>query len=304
MMATVLAQRQPTAAGGSALPTNEERAARLDAMRAESMLGGGQERIDQQHERGKLTARERLELLLDAGFVRRARCVRHESQPRCRDRVPRGRRRHRARQDRRPARVRLQPGLHGVRRIAVRGVRREDLQGDGPRDEGRGTDHRAQRFGRRADPGRRRVARRVRRHLPAQHAGLRCRAAAFAGDGPVCRRCGVLPGDHRLHDHGRGHELHVRDRAQRREGRDPRGRRRRDARRCDDAYDAKRSGPHRGPRRSRGARVRAADPGAPATEQSRRRAAWARRPIRSIGRMSRWIGSSPTTRASHTTCTR
>ncbi|HUP82716.1 MAG TPA: acyl-CoA carboxylase subunit beta [Candidatus Limnocylindria bacterium] len=36
-------------------------------MRAESQLGGGQGRIDQQHERGKLTARERLELLLDPG---------------------------------------------------------------------------------------------------------------------------------------------------------------------------------------------------------------------------------------------
>src|SRR5215207_803299 len=66
MMTTVLAQRRPWAAGGSALPRNEERAARLDAMRAESMLGGGQDRIDQQHERGKLTARERLDLLLDA----------------------------------------------------------------------------------------------------------------------------------------------------------------------------------------------------------------------------------------------
>ena len=49
------------------MPTNQERSARLDAMRAESLLGGGQERIDQQHARGKLTARERLELLLDAG---------------------------------------------------------------------------------------------------------------------------------------------------------------------------------------------------------------------------------------------
>ena len=48
------------------MPTNEERSARLDALRAESRLGGGQERIDQQHARGKLTARERLELLLDA----------------------------------------------------------------------------------------------------------------------------------------------------------------------------------------------------------------------------------------------
>src|SRR5688500_15980537 len=36
-------------------------------MREEARLGGGQERIDQQHARGKLTARERLELLLDAG---------------------------------------------------------------------------------------------------------------------------------------------------------------------------------------------------------------------------------------------
>jgi len=51
------------------LPTNEERPIRLDAMRAESLLGGGQDRIDQQHARGKLTARERLDLLLDAGSL-------------------------------------------------------------------------------------------------------------------------------------------------------------------------------------------------------------------------------------------
>ena len=49
------------------MSTNERRLARLDAMREEARLGGGQERIDQQHARGKLTARERIELLLDAG---------------------------------------------------------------------------------------------------------------------------------------------------------------------------------------------------------------------------------------------
>ncbi|MGH2466345.1 MAG: acyl-CoA carboxylase subunit beta [Candidatus Limnocylindrales bacterium] len=39
-------------------------------MRAASRLGGGQDRIERQHARGKLTARERLELLLDpASFV-------------------------------------------------------------------------------------------------------------------------------------------------------------------------------------------------------------------------------------------
>ena len=38
---------------------------RLRALRAEALLGGGPKRIEQQHARGKLTARERLELLLD-----------------------------------------------------------------------------------------------------------------------------------------------------------------------------------------------------------------------------------------------
>ena len=39
----------------------------LEARRDEARMGGGQARIDAQHARGKLTARERLELLLDPG---------------------------------------------------------------------------------------------------------------------------------------------------------------------------------------------------------------------------------------------
>ena len=39
----------------------------LEQRRAEARLGGGQKRIDAQHKRGKLTARERIELLLDSG---------------------------------------------------------------------------------------------------------------------------------------------------------------------------------------------------------------------------------------------
>ena len=39
----------------------------LEKRRAEAALGGGQARIDAQHKRGKLTARERIELLLDHG---------------------------------------------------------------------------------------------------------------------------------------------------------------------------------------------------------------------------------------------
>jgi len=39
----------------------------LEARRAEARLGGGQRRIDAQHAKGKLTARERIQLLLDEG---------------------------------------------------------------------------------------------------------------------------------------------------------------------------------------------------------------------------------------------
>jgi propionyl-CoA carboxylase beta chain len=47
--------------------TNEERLHRLEQMRAEALLGGGATRIERQHASGKLTARERLDLLLDPG---------------------------------------------------------------------------------------------------------------------------------------------------------------------------------------------------------------------------------------------
>jgi propionyl-CoA carboxylase beta chain len=40
---------------------------KLDERRAAARLGGGERRIDAQHKRGKLTARERLELLMDEG---------------------------------------------------------------------------------------------------------------------------------------------------------------------------------------------------------------------------------------------
>ncbi|HOD66572.1 MAG TPA: acyl-CoA carboxylase subunit beta [candidate division Zixibacteria bacterium] len=43
----------------------EDRLQRLEAARREARLGGGQERIDAQHAKGKLTARERIELLCD-----------------------------------------------------------------------------------------------------------------------------------------------------------------------------------------------------------------------------------------------
>jgi acetyl-CoA carboxylase carboxyltransferase component len=53
--------------GFNAVTRDDEQLRRLRELRRESRLGGGEKRIEQQHARGKLTARERLELLLDAG---------------------------------------------------------------------------------------------------------------------------------------------------------------------------------------------------------------------------------------------
>ncbi len=44
--------------------------ARLDQMNAAALAGGGADAVEKQHQRGKLTARERVELLLDAGSFR------------------------------------------------------------------------------------------------------------------------------------------------------------------------------------------------------------------------------------------
>ncbi len=55
---------------------------RLAAMRERSLQGGGEKRVEAQHARGKLTARERIDLLVDAGsFTEIDRFVTH----RCRD---------------------------------------------------------------------------------------------------------------------------------------------------------------------------------------------------------------------------
>jgi acetyl-CoA carboxylase carboxyltransferase component len=49
------------------MKTEDPRIEQLRTLREKAHLGGGQERIDTQHAKGKLTARERLELLLDPG---------------------------------------------------------------------------------------------------------------------------------------------------------------------------------------------------------------------------------------------
>src|SRR5687767_13335472 len=58
----------------------QEKLDELERKNKESLLGGGEKRIEQQHAKGKLTARERVQLLLDEdSFEELGRFVMHRS---------------------------------------------------------------------------------------------------------------------------------------------------------------------------------------------------------------------------------
>jgi acetyl-CoA carboxylase carboxyltransferase component len=117
----------------------------LEERRAGAKLGGGEKRIEAQHARGKLTARERIELLLDKGsFEEFDMFVEHRSTEfgMEKTKVPgdgvvtgwgtvNGRKT-----------VRVRQGFYRVRRLAVRDPRAEDHKAAGHGDEGEGADHR------------------------------------------------------------------------------------------------------------------------------------------------------------------
>ena len=58
-------ERTPQDSAG--LKSTAEKLAELQTRQAQAKLGGGERRIENQHKKGKLTARERLDLLLDPG---------------------------------------------------------------------------------------------------------------------------------------------------------------------------------------------------------------------------------------------
>jgi acetyl-CoA carboxylase carboxyltransferase component len=203
------------------VPTNEERLNRLDEMRAETLLGGGAVRVARQHSWGKLTARERLELLLDPGsFVELDAFVTHRSS------------------DFGLAEQRfLGDGVvtgHGTVDGRLVFVFSQDFTIFG----GSLSEAYAEKICKVMDlamkvgapivglndsgGARRRVPGRLCRHLPAQRPRFRGRAADLGDHGALRRRRGVFAGDHRLHGDGREDQLHVRHGAECREGRDAR----------------------------------------------------------------------------------
>ena len=207
---------------------------KLEERRASARGGGGEARIEAQHKRGKLTARERIELLMDRdSFEELDMFVEHRStdfgMEKSQDR--RRRRRHRLRHRERPHRVRLRQGFHRVRRLAVGDACAEDHQNPGHGDARARADRRPVRRRRRPHPGRRGGARRLRRGVQAQRHRLGRHSADFGDHGPVRRRRRLFAGDDRFHLHGARHQLHVRHRARRGEDGDQRDRHRRRARR-------------------------------------------------------------------------
>src|SRR5690606_26794160 len=61
-------------------PILQEKFAELERKNEEALSGGGEKRIEQQHKKGKLTARERIHLLLDEGsFEELGKFVTHRS---------------------------------------------------------------------------------------------------------------------------------------------------------------------------------------------------------------------------------
>ncbi len=199
----------------------------LERRNQDAELGGGEDRIAKQHEAGKMTARERIDMLLDRGsFVeldkfKTHRCADFEmdKQKIPGDGVVTGYRHHR-----RADGLRLLPGLHGLRRQPLGRLRREGLQDHGPGDADRRAGDRHQRLRRRAHPGRRRQPGRLRRHLPAQRHGVGRDPADLRHPRAVRRRRGVLAGHDRLHLHGEEDQPHVHHRPGRHQDRHARGR--------------------------------------------------------------------------------
>ncbi len=192
--------------------------------------------------------------------------LRHAEEPALRRRG-----RDRPRHDRRAPRLRVQPGLHGLRRLAGRGHGREDVQDHGSGGQDRLPRDRDQRLRRRAHPGGRRLARRLRRRLPAQRPLLGRDPADLADHGPVRGRRGLLPRDHGLRVHGQGDLAHVHHRPRGDQDGHRRGGRLRGPRRRDEPRHQVRRRALRGRRRGRLPRGRPLPVQLPAAEQPRDR---------------------------------
>ena len=127
----------------------------LKAEREQALLGGGAEKVARQHKAGKLTARERLDILLDPGtFEEHGMFITPRSVAFAASEKKSLRRwgGHRIRPCRRAKSLCLCSGLYGHWRVPGGTACQEDLCRDGQSDRSRLASHRTHRFRRSKDP--------------------------------------------------------------------------------------------------------------------------------------------------------
>ena len=206
--------------------TTAEKLAHAERLRERALHAGDERSVQRQRERGKGLARERLERLLDPGsLVELDAFVQHRSS-------------NFGLAERRPYGDGVVTGYGTVHGRKVFVFSQDFTVFGGSLGEAyaekickvmdlaralRLPGDRHQRLGRRAHPGGRRRARRLRRDLPPQRDGLRRRAADLARHGPVRGRRGLLARDHRLRADDARDVAHVHHRARGRAHRDRRG---------------------------------------------------------------------------------
>jgi len=198
----------------------------LDQKRAAARLGGGEKRIAAQHAKGKLTARERIEVLLDEGtFEEWDMFVEH----RCADF---------GMEDNKIPGDGVVTGYGMINGRLVFVFSQDFTVFGGALSEAHAekickimdqamkvgaSRHWPERFGWRPHPRRRGLTWRLRRGVPAQRDGQRGHSPDQHDHGPVGRWCGVLTRHDRLHLHGERQRLHVRDRPRGGQDSDARG---------------------------------------------------------------------------------
>lgn len=192
----------PPAASGM-----RRRVGELGALRAQVHAGPGEKATGAQHARGKLTARERIDLLLDPGTFQEVERFRRRPGHRLRpggEPPVHGRGDHRLGGGRGADRLRVRTRLPHVRGRARRGPRGEDPQDHGHGPRGGSAPGLPERRGRCPHPGGGLGARGLRRDLPAQHPRLGGDPADQRHARTVCGRRRVQPRAHRLRVHGAG----------------------------------------------------------------------------------------------------
>ena len=214
--------------------THDEKLAQLRELRESAVHSASEEAVEKQHAKGKLTARERIEKLLDPGsFEELDTFVRHRTHDFEMDK-------------RRPYGDAVVTGYGTIDGRTVFVFSQDFTVFGGSLGEvmaekmckvmdiggrGRRARDRHQRLRRRPDPGGRRLPRRLRGRLRPQRQLLGRHSPDQPDHGPVRRRRRLLPRDDRLHLHGQGDLAHVHHRPGGDQDRDRRGGRVRGARR-------------------------------------------------------------------------